>query len=314
MKTLKLISLIGITSIALAQIGWAGRGGGGGGGGGGGFGGGGHFGGGGGARFGGGGGAHFGGGFSSSGFRPAFSAPSRAVGVGTRGGGVGFGMGRQTPYQSSPSSSVRSSLAGRSGNSSVRSTASKRPSAPVLSQSRSATAANRSANSAPPTRQSGAVAQRGLNGRTDHIYARHDQNWHGDWDRHHAHYSRNHWWVYDSGAWIGLDDGFYPWDYYPYYAFDYYPYDYYPGYYSDVEPYYNNEGVYDSVPAADPNVTAVQNDLTKLGYYHGPVDGLYGRPTRDAVARYQNDHHLAITGTLTTQPLQSLGVSPSVAS
>src|SRR5438067_2052500 len=88
----------------------------------------------------------------------------------------------------------------------------------------------------------------------------------------------------------------------------------YPGYYADVEPYYNNEGVYDSVPAADPNVTAVQNDLTKLGYYHGPVDGLYGRATRDAVARYQNDHHLAITGTLTTQTLQSLGVSPSVAS
>ena len=112
---------------------------------------------------------------------------------------------------------------------------------------------------------------------------------------------------------IGLDDGFYPWDYYPYYAYDYYPYDYYPGYYADVEPYYNNEGVYDSVPAADPNVTAVQNDLTKLGYYHGRVDGIYGRGTRDAVGRYQTEHHLAITGTLTTQTLQSLGVSPSVA-
>src|SRR5207237_5479238 len=92
------------------------------------------------------------------------------------------------------------------------------------------------------------------------------------------------------------------------------PYDYYPGYYADVEPYYYNEGVYDSVPAADPNVTAVQNGLAKLGYYHEPVDGLYGRATRDAVAHYQNDHHLAITGTLTTQTLQSLGVAPSVAS
>src|SRR6266576_169727 len=66
MKKLRLLSLVGITSIALANAGWAaGHGGGGGGG----FGGGG-FGGGGGGH---GGGGHFGG------------------GVGSRGGGVGFG-------------------------------------------------------------------------------------------------------------------------------------------------------------------------------------------------------------------------------
>jgi hypothetical protein len=148
----------------------------------------------------------------------------------------------------------------------------------------------------------------------NHIFAREDGSRHRDWDRRGAHFWNGHWWAWDGGSWIGLDDGYYPWDYYPYYAYDYYPYDYYPGYYADVEPYYDTEGVYDSVPAADPNVTAVQNDLAKLGYYHGPVDGLYGRATRDAVARYQNDHHLATTGTLTTQTLQSLGVSPSVAS
>jgi hypothetical protein len=148
----------------------------------------------------------------------------------------------------------------------------------------------------------------------NHIFAREDGNRHRDWDRRGAHFWNGHWWAWDGGSWIGLDDGYYPWDYYPYYAYDYFPYDYYPGYYADVEPYYDTEGVYDSVPAADPNVTAVQNDLAKLGYYHGPVDGLYGRATRDAVARYQNDHHLATTGTLTTQTLQSLGVSPSVAS
>jgi len=45
-----------------------------------------------------------------------------------------------------------------------------------------------------------------------------------------------------------------------------------------------------------------------------PIDGFYGRATRDAVARYQTEHHLTITGTLTTQTLQSLGVAPSVAS
>ena len=106
----------------------------------------------------------------------------------------------------------------------------------------------------------------------------------------------------------GLDDGFYPWDYYPYYAFDYYPYDYYPGYYSDVEPYYNNEGVaYNSVPAPDPTVAKVQMRLTQLGYYNGPADGIYGQLTRDAVARFQTDENLPVSGSLSGATLQSLG-------
>jgi peptidoglycan hydrolase-like protein with peptidoglycan-binding domain len=106
-----------------------------------------------------------------------------------------------------------------------------------------------------------------------------------------------------------LDAGFYPWDFYPYYAYDYYPYDYYPGYYADVEPEYYSAGVSSSVDRSpDPNVTAVQSDLAKLGYYRGASDGLFGRATRDAVARYQSDQNLPVTGTLTTQTLQSLGV------
>lgn len=60
-----------------------------------------------------------------------------------------------------------------------------------------------------------------------------------------------------------------------------------------------------------PTVTAVQQELTKLGYYHGSIDGLYGRATRGAVARYQTGHHLAVTGTLTSRMLQLLGVSPT---
>ncbi len=107
-----------------------------------------------------------------------------------------------------------------------------------------------------------------------------------------------------------MDAGFFPWDYYPYYAYDYYPYDYYPGYYADVEPEYYSAGVTSSVDQyPDPNVTAIQTDLKKLGYYHGTIDGLFGRSTRDALARYQTDHHLAVTGTLTTETLHSLGVS-----
>jgi peptidoglycan hydrolase-like protein with peptidoglycan-binding domain len=58
----------------------------------------------------------------------------------------------------------------------------------------------------------------------------------------------------------------------------------------------------------DPTVTAVQTDLTRLGYYHGKIDGLFGRGTRDSLARYQTNQRLAVTGTLTTETLQSLGV------
>src|SRR6266566_8844115 len=86
MKKLRLLSLVGITSIALAHAGWASPHGGGGGGGGGGFAGGGFRGGGGGGfRSGGFGGTpHFAGG--------GFSAPySISRGAAYRGGGVGFG-------------------------------------------------------------------------------------------------------------------------------------------------------------------------------------------------------------------------------
>src|SRR4029077_18912033 len=58
-----------------------------------------------------------------------------------------------------------------------------------------------------------------------------------------------------------------------------------------------------------PKVTDVQQALTKLGYYHGSIDGLYGRATRDAVERYQTDRHMAVTGTLTTETVQLLGIS-----
>ena len=113
-----------------------------------------------------------------------------------------------------------------------------------------------------------------------------------------------------------LDDGFFPWDYYPYYAYDYYPYDYYPGYYADVEPYYYKTGqVYSNTPMVDPTVSAVQNQLTQLGYYGGPIDGIYGPTTRDAVAKYQIDKQLDVTGSLSADTLRSFGLpQPAAAS
>src|SRR4029453_3072425 len=42
----------------------------------------------------------------------------------------------------------------------------------------------------------------------NHAFARHDANWHRDWDRHHAHFHNNRVFVFLNGFWWGL----YPWD------------------------------------------------------------------------------------------------------
>jgi hypothetical protein len=163
-------------------------------------------------------------------------------------------------------------------------------------------------------RQSRTSARPTFNRRMDHIAERHDQNWHQDWDRRHSHFFHNRFFVFIDGFWCGLDDGFFPWDYYPYYAYDYYPYDYYPGYYADTEPYYYDEGVYSNTPMVDPTVTAVQTQLTQQGYYNGPVDGIFSPLTRDAVAKYQIAKHLDVTGSLSADTLQSFGLPQPAAS
>ena len=167
----------------------------------------------------------------------------------------------------------------------------------------------------PATRPTNPTQRPTLNGRTDHISERHSAtNWHNDWDRRHTHFFNHRFFVFDDGFWFGLDQGFFPWDYYPYYAYDYYPYDYYPGYYADVEPYYYNEGVYSDTPMKDPTVSAVQTELTQKGYYNGPVDGIYGPTTRDAVAKYQIAKGLDVTGSLSPDTLQSLQLPQPTAS
>jgi len=142
------------------------------------------------------------------------------------------------------------------------------------------------------------------------IAERHDANWHGDWDRRHVHFDHHRFFVFVDGFWCGLDDGFFPWDYYPYYAYDYYPYDYYyPGYYGEEESYYPSQNVYGYRSLRDPTINAVQGQLAQLGYYKGPIDGIYGRLTRDAVAKYQIARRLDVSGSLSAQTLHSLGLA-----
>ena len=160
-------------------------------------------------------------------------------------------------------------------------------------------------------RPSQTFPQRGSNGRIDHhIAERHDENWHGDWDRRHAHFDHGHFFVFINGFWCGLDDGFFPWDYLPYYPNDYNPYDYY----ADVDPYDNNGASYDIAPTDSATIQAVQRQLLSLGYYSGSIDGVFGPSTRDAVAKFQIANHLNVTGSLSPDTIQSLGVIQPTAS
>src|SRR5438093_13239885 len=238
--------------------------------------------------------APVGSGFRGGGFHaaaPASGGARTSVGVGARGGGVGFGIPRYSSSGARPLYRRPIYYNGRVGRSVTPSigakTAASRPQNRFISTrnpvgQRPAAAFNRAAN-ASAMRSPRTAVHRGLNGRTDHIAERHGANWwHRDWDRRHAHFFHNRFFVFDNGFWFGLDAGFFPWDYLPYYASDYYPYDYY----ADVQPYDDTGAVYNDVPAADTTVQAVQIQLSQLGYYTGPVDGIFGPATRDAVAKY----------------------------
>ncbi len=119
-----------------------------------------------------------------------------------------------------------------------------------------------------------------------------------------------------------------PW-FYPYYAYDYYPaddygynpYDYNYGYPSDysANPYdYYNYSPYNNddqssygasgQSSANATVSAVQSELSKLGYYNGAIDGSLGDETEAALARYQEDSDLSVTGTVDSATLRSLGI------
>src|SRR5437870_6024495 len=248
---------------------------------------------GGGGRVGGGGGraGPVGGGFRGGAFHaaaPAFGGVRRSIGVGSRGGGVGFGMPRYPSVGARPLYRRPVYYNGRVG----------RPVTPsigartAVSQPQNRFSSTRNPVGQRPAafnrpgiasaaRSPGTAAHRGLNGRTDHIAERHYGNWHRDWDRRHAHFFHNRFFVFDNGFWCGLDAGFFPWDYLPYYAGDYYPYDYYTdvqpdyntapasaypyGYYAGVQPDYNTAAANDA-PVADSTVEAIQERLAQPDY------------------------------------------------
>lgn len=127
-------------------------------------------------------------------------------------------------------------------------------------------------------------------GRNYAAFRNYSRQWHNrDWWR--SHY--NNIVFVDGGWWYWNNDYWFPaWGYA---ASAYYPYDG-PIY------GYNNLG-------PGQVVINVQTQLSQDGYYNGPVDGMLGPMTRQAIAAYQADNGLAVTSTVDEPTMASLGLS-----
>jgi hypothetical protein len=116
-----------------------------------------------------------------------------------------------------------------------------------------------------------------------------------DWDRGRVHMWNHHHYRWYGNDWAIIDDGAYG------YPSDYGNYD---------QPYLNypiTEPAYDSSLGGS-LVSNVQDELSRLGYSPGPVDGVIGPQTQDAIADFQNDRHLPVTGQPDTATLRALGL------
>jgi Putative peptidoglycan binding domain len=122
------------------------------------------------------------------------------------------------------------------------------------------------------------------------VFRNYHRQWHdrGWWRSHYSNviFVSGGWWYWNAGYWFPA------WGYDPY---AYYPYDG-PIYgYSNVGP--------------GQVVVSVQTQLARDGYYSGPIDGVLGPMTRQAIAAYQADNGLAVTSTVDEPTMASLGLT-----
>ena len=90
---------------------------------------------------------------------------------------------------------------------------------------------------------------------------------------------------------------------YPYYGNDY-PY---YGYYDDnAGDYSDGQSSPAEVALSQETIVAVQQELSQLGYYHGPIDGLIGPQTAEAVRQFQSFDKLSVTGQIDGPTLKAL--------
>ena len=120
-------------------------------------------------------------------------------------------------------------------------------------------------------------------------FRNYNRQWHDrGWWR--SHYDRivfvnNGWYYWNAGYWFPA------WGYAPSVS---YVYD---------GPIYGYNGL-----SPDQVTVNVQEQLARAGYYDGPIDGLLGPMTREAIAAYQADKGLAITSAIDEPTLATLGL------
>ena len=122
------------------------------------------------------------------------------------------------------------------------------------------------------------------------VFRNYQRQWHDrGWWR--SHYNRI---VFVSGGWYYWNAGYWfpAWGYAPgvSYAFD--------------GPIYAYNGL-----TPDRVTVDVQQQLASAGYYDGPVDGMLGPMTREAIAAFQADNGLAVTSAIDEPTLATLGIA-----
>jgi hypothetical protein len=120
-------------------------------------------------------------------------------------------------------------------------------------------------------------------------FRNYNRQWHDrGWWR--SHYDRivfvnNGWYYWNTGYWFPA------WGYAPSVS---YVYD---------GPIYAYNGL-----SPDQVTVNVQEQLARAGYYDGPIDGVLGPMTREAIAAYQADNGLAVTSAIDEPTLATLGL------
>src|SRR6266545_4426702 len=100
--------------------------------------------------------------------------------------------------------------------------------------------------------------------------------------------------VFVSGGWYYWNAGYW----FPAWGYDPYAYYAYDG------PIYAYNGL-----APDQVIVDVQLQLQRAGYYDGPVDGILGPMTQEAIAAFQADNGLAVTAAIDEPTLATLGIA-----
>lgn len=121
-------------------------------------------------------------------------------------------------------------------------------------------------------------------------FRNYNRQWHDrSWWR--SHYNRiifvnNGWYYWNAGYWFPA------WGYAPSVSYVY-----------DGPIYAYNGWTPDRV------TVGVQEQLARAGYYDGPIDGVLGPMTREAIAAYQADNGLAVTSAIDEPTLATLGIA-----